>query len=69
MGGSPSNVRRWGLEPSTAGHSTVIGVPYDSAIVTDNIRWVIVGGTPELLPSLEIVSTTLIPEVTCPNNT
>ena len=37
-------------------------------MVTFKIRWVTSGGTPEVLPSALIFSTTLIPEVTWPKS-
>jgi hypothetical protein len=54
MGGSASNLRRCGLEPDGSGASKGMEILYDSAMVTDNIRWVMVGGTPAVLPSFEI---------------
>jgi hypothetical protein len=62
MGGSASNFFEF---------ATLILTPDSqlSEIVTESMRCVSVGGTPDELPSSLIFSTTLIPEVTCPNST
>ena len=44
------------------------GPSYDTAMVTEIMRWRTVGGTPEELPSVLILSTTLVPEVTLPKS-